>query len=173
MTVIERVGRELLEHELRKRRVAVEGADDVITIGPGIGPRQVGFVAFAFAEADDVEPVAAPALAVIGRSQESFDECFVCPWIGVGDELVDGIGRGRQAGQVEGEAADEGGAGASGAGWRPAEESFARMNASIGFLAQVAIVKAFLVDGTAALRIGWSDHQSGPARGSASGSLGY
>ncbi len=61
---------------------------------------------------------------------------------------------------------------ASAAGSRPAEASLARTNVSIGFLAQVVFGPVVRAEGTATLRIGWSDHQSGPARGSASGSLG-
>src|SRR5262245_8813897 len=60
---------------------------------------------------------------------------------------------------------------ASGAWESPFSSSFARMNASMG----VRILAACdgRTGGTAGWRIGWSDHQSGPARGGVTGSSWY
>ena len=81
-----------------KRRVAVERADDVIAIGPGAGPWQVGLVPLALAEPDDVQPVPSPALAVLGRGQQPIDQRLIRQRIGrgVGDKGVDRLGSGRQ-----------------------------------------------------------------------------
>src|SRR5207249_3280574 len=69
-----------------------------------------GFITVAFREADNVEPVAAPAFAVVRRREETLDEGFVGIRPRVGDEGGDLLGSGRQPGEVEGNATDERGA---------------------------------------------------------------
>ena len=73
---------QLLEDEPGERRVAVERADDVIAIRPGRRPGQVGLVALALAEPDDVEPVPPPALAVLRRGQQPIDERLIGQRVG-------------------------------------------------------------------------------------------
>ena len=68
----EHVAGDLLLHEPRVRLVGVEGADDVIAVGPGVGPRLVLVVAVRLAEVDDIEPVPRPALAVV-RARRAVD----------------------------------------------------------------------------------------------------
>ena len=63
--------------------------------------------ALALAEADDVEPVPRPALAVMGRGEQAVDQPLVGVGVRVGDERLDLLGRRRQAEQVEGEPADQ------------------------------------------------------------------
>lgn len=63
---IEHVAGHLLRDELCVGLVVVEGTDDIITIGPGIGPGLVLVVAMRVAVVHDVEPVPGPALAVAG-----------------------------------------------------------------------------------------------------------
>ena len=75
--LFQRVAGKLFEHEAGKRRIAIEGIDDVVAIGPGIHSRHVGFIAFALAEADHVEPVPAPPLAIVGRGQQPVDQLLV------------------------------------------------------------------------------------------------
>ena len=119
----ERVAGELLEDEPGERRVAVERADHVVAIGPGGRPRQVGLVALALAEPDDVEPVPAPALAVMGRGQQPVDQRLVGQRVGIGRRTRrPASGVGRQAGQVERDAADQ--RGAVGLGRRPEPGGF-------------------------------------------------
>ena len=62
----EDVAGDLFAGEFEIRLVGVEAADDVVPIGPGVFAGFVAFEAFAFGEADDVEPVAGPAFAVVG-----------------------------------------------------------------------------------------------------------
>ena len=133
------VAGELLEDEAVVRLVGVEGADDVVAVAPGVGPRFVELVAVGLGVAGEVEPVPAPALAVVrarraaGRSpsrRRPGDLSF--------DERVDLLRRRRQAGQVERDAADELLAGRGRRGVSPAASSLARMNASIGLAGRAA-----------------------------------
>ena len=98
---MEHVARHLLLDELRIGLVGVERPDHVIAIGPGVGPGLVLVVAVRVAVVDDVEPVPRPALAVPGRDEQPFDELFVGLRVGVGDEGLHLVGRGRQADEIE------------------------------------------------------------------------
>ena len=68
---------QLLENKLRIGQVIVERANDPIAIGPGIGPRGVGFVAVALAKANHVEPMPGPTLAIARRGQQTIDQPLV------------------------------------------------------------------------------------------------
>ena len=103
------VAGELLLHEPRVRLVLVERADHVIAIGPGVAPRLVLVVAVRFAVVDHVQPVPPPALAVARRGQQPVHQLLVGVRRAVGDEGLDLFRRRRQAVQVEGEPADQGG----------------------------------------------------------------
>ena len=118
----EAVGGELFDDELVVRFVAVEGVDDVVAVGPGVGVAEV-FAAFGVAlgvgVAGNIEPVTAPAFAVGGGGEEAVDEGGV-GGIGIFKRIrFEGgdLGRGgREAGEVEGEAADQRAAVGSGVG---------------------------------------------------------
>ena len=118
----EAVGGELFDDELVVGFVAVEGIDDVVAVSPGVGVAQV-FAAFGVAlgvgVAGDIEPVAAPAFTVGRGGKQAVDEGGV-GGVGIterigfeGDDL--GFG-GWEAGEVEGEAADQRAAIGSGVG---------------------------------------------------------
>ena len=99
----------MLFDELVVGEVLIEGANHVVAVAPGFGFFEIEFVAAGFGEANEVEPVAAPALAVVGRGEEAVDHGFVDARGGIGEEGGDlGGGRG-QAGEVEGDAPQEGG----------------------------------------------------------------
>ncbi len=68
----------------------------------------VFFVALGVGVAGEVEPDAGPALAVAGAGEESVDEALVGVGGMVGEEGVDLVGGWREAGEVEGDAPDEG-----------------------------------------------------------------
>ena len=106
----------LLADEPAERKVGVEGGDDIVAIGPGMVAALVLVVAVSVAVMDDVKPVPAPALAIMGTGEQPIDECLVGVGIGVVDERVDFVGSRRQADQVEREAADQGAAIGLGAG---------------------------------------------------------
>ena len=70
----ELVGGELLMNEAVEGEVGVEGADDVVAVGVGVGEAAFGVadeVALGVGVAGDVEPVAAPAFAVAGAGEEA------------------------------------------------------------------------------------------------------
>ena len=91
--------------------VGVERADDVVAITPCVGADRICVgVAVGVGVARDVEPMASPAFAVGLGGQQTVDQFREGVGRSVGDERG-GLGRrGRQAGQVEGRAADERGA---------------------------------------------------------------
>ena len=82
--------------------------DDVVAVGPGVGPGEVGLEAVGFGEARHVEPMAGPFLAEPGRGEQPVDRRRVGAVRRVGDEGRDFRGRGRQAGEVKGGAAKQG-----------------------------------------------------------------
>ena len=102
----QQVAGQLVDDELVEGLVTVQGFDHPVTIGPDRAAR-VGGIAGAVGIAGEVEPLAGPVFAVGGLGEEMGDDVGV---LGVG-ELSDFGGRGRQAGDVEGEAADEQGLG--------------------------------------------------------------
>ena len=87
--------------------VGIERLDDPVAIPPGVGPEPVVLEALGLGEADDVEPVPRPALAVSGARPGSGPPAARRRRVRVGDERLDLLGRRRQAEQVEGEAADQ------------------------------------------------------------------
>src|SRR5262249_5697617 len=61
----QQVAGQLLDGELVERQVAIERADEPVPIAPGEWPAGVLFVAVTVGIAGQVEPVAAPALAIM------------------------------------------------------------------------------------------------------------
>jgi hypothetical protein len=106
------VGRDLVAGELLLEEAVVglvvgERADDVVAVRPGVGAVAVLLVAVGFGVADEVQPVAAPALAVARVGEEALDLLLV----GVGRrvllERLELRRRGRQAVEVEAEPAQQ------------------------------------------------------------------
>ena len=105
----EDIAGELLACKAVKRLVCVEGLDDVVAVWIDV-PRGVGVVPDGVCKADDIQPVLRHFLAIVRACKEAVDEVFVGLWRLVIDECLNfGIGR-REAGQVEGQSADEGAA---------------------------------------------------------------
>ncbi len=88
--------------------VLVEGLDDVIAIAPGMGAAFVAFETMGVRVVRDVQPMARKALAVMRRGQQAIDEAGVGAGGGIVDEGFNRFDRGRQAVQVEGQAANQG-----------------------------------------------------------------
>ena len=103
----QQVAGELLADELVVGHVAVEGVDHPVAVAVHLRDRVVGVVAGGVGVADHVEPVPAPALAVGGRGEQPVDDLREGVRRLVRQERVDLLGRRRQAGQVEGRAADQ------------------------------------------------------------------
>ena len=106
---VEFVAGELFLQETIEGFVGVEGVDDVVAIAEGVVAVAVELVAAGVGIADDVEPVASPAFAVVGRGEELVDEAG--PGVGaiIIDEGGDLSGGGREAYEVEIGAANEDG----------------------------------------------------------------
>jgi len=108
--VREEVAGELVDRERVERLVGVERLDHPIAIRPHRAMR-VALEAVGVGVAGEIEPLHGHVLAVVGRSQQSVEG--LGPSVGriIGEERLEvGVGR-RQAGQVEGGAAEQGGLG--------------------------------------------------------------
>src|SRR5438034_488566 len=101
------VAGDLPADEAVERHVLIERLDDAVAVLVRVWAVVVVFVAGAFAEAGDVEPVPAPALAVVRRGEQAVDETFVGVGRLVTEPSLDFLARRRQADQVEVGAADE------------------------------------------------------------------
>ena len=128
----ELVGGELLVNEAVEGEVGVEGADDVVAVGVGVGEAAFGVadeVALGVGVAGDVEPVAAPAFAVAGTGEEAVYGASVGggrrdgergrggDGVEFSEEGVHLFGGGRESGEVVSDAAEEGtGVGGGGGG---------------------------------------------------------
>ena len=121
--------------------VGVQGADDVVAVPVGVGNLVIEFVSGSLGVTDEVEPVAAPALAVMRAGEESIHQPLVGIGRAIGEERLDRVGRGRQPGEVETESADRGSPAGLGRGSRPTLDNPARMNRSIGFRAPAGSIR--------------------------------
>ena len=103
------VGGQLLGDELVVRQIAVERPNDVVAVGVGIRkPPLLGEgVALGIGVAGHVEPVPAPALAIMGRGQQPIDQPLVGIGCTIGEKRFDFLRRRRQADKVISQAADE------------------------------------------------------------------
>ena len=70
------VAGELFDDELIVRHVGVEGADDVVAVVVGVGDDGLELVAARLGVADEVEPVAGPALTEGGRGEERINDAL-------------------------------------------------------------------------------------------------
>lgn len=68
---------ELQDDEAVVRHVCIECIDDPIAVAPGIANSAVAFESAGFAMAGEIEPVAAPSLAVTRFGEQSVDELRV------------------------------------------------------------------------------------------------
>src|SRR5262249_42416905 len=73
---VQLVAGELFADEAVIGLVVVKRADDIVAVTPGVRLLVVAFVTVGLTEADHIEPVAAPALAVLRRGKQSIDEAL-------------------------------------------------------------------------------------------------
>ena len=92
---------ELLEYETVVRLVVIECVDDVIPVTPGVSAVGVVFEAIGFGESHDVEPMPAPALAILRACQEAFNQLGVRIGRFVGDKPGHFAWRRRKPDQVK------------------------------------------------------------------------
>ncbi len=71
------VSGDLLQSETIEGQVAVQGLDDPVAIAPGVGPEVVLAVAVAVGIPGQIQPVAGPLFAEVGRFQEPVDGILV------------------------------------------------------------------------------------------------
>ena len=102
------VGGELGADEGRPGEVVVEGLDDPIAVGPGVGPEDVVLEAMAVGKMDRVEPVPGHPLAEARRGEEPVDQSLVGVGCGVGAESRHLLRRRREAVEIDRDPADEG-----------------------------------------------------------------
>lgn len=95
------VAGDVFGYESVVRQVCVERADDVIAIAMRLGDLEVEFVALRLGEADEVEPVPAPAFAVSGRGEQAIDDALAGGRRLVGQERADLRNGRRQPGEPE------------------------------------------------------------------------
>ena len=99
---------ELFANELIPGQILVEGVHYIITITPGPGAFGIFFiVALRIRVACDIQPMPAPAHAVLRRGEQTIDQLGVGVGRLVGDEILHFLRRGRQAGEVKGGAPDQ------------------------------------------------------------------
>ena len=79
--LVKLVAGELLANESIVGFVVVERADDIVAILPSVRLEAVALEAVGLGEADQVEPVAGPLFAEVGRGQERIDQ----PRPGIGE----------------------------------------------------------------------------------------
>ena len=102
------------------RDILIEGANQVIAIAPGVGLVVVELMAIGFCVADQIHPVASPALAVMGRGQQPVDDTSEGIWAVVVEKRPDFLRLGRQTCQVKRHPPEECGT----ASRRPGAKSF-------------------------------------------------
>ena len=98
-------------HKRIERHILIERANHRIAKPPHIGPRLVGIhgqLPAALAKAHHIQPMPAPAFAVSGLFKQPLHQSLVGFRFLIGYEPVDLIYRGRQAGEAEGQPADQG-----------------------------------------------------------------
>ena len=104
---VELVARDLLPDEAIVGLVRVERLDQVVAVAVHLGPVHVELEPAGVRVADQIHPVARPALAVVRRGQQAIDQPRPRVGRGVVDEGVDLGGRRRQAEHVEVRAAHQ------------------------------------------------------------------
>ena len=108
--VRQQVAGQVLADQPVVRHVVVEGADQVVAVAPGERDVGIALAAVRLAVAEQVHPVARPALAEVGRFEIAVDQVGIGRRRVVSRETGD-LGRRRgQPAQVERQAADERGA---------------------------------------------------------------
>ena len=103
----EQVARHLLDREPIEGHVRVERIDYPVAITPGVRPQGVTAKPVAIGVAGKVEPVASPLLAVVGRIEQPVEQVAVSAGACIAQEGIDFGGRGREADQIEMDAADQ------------------------------------------------------------------
>jgi hypothetical protein len=100
------VAGDLLDEKLVERLVVVEGLDHPIAPDP-LMPTAIDRVAVGVRVARGIEPGYGEIFPETGRGEQAVHEAVVGIRCGIGDEGLDFLGRWRESGEVEREAADQ------------------------------------------------------------------
>ncbi len=162
----QQVAGNLLDHELVVGEVGVQGANHVIAIAEGVQDVVIELMPGRLGKPGQVEPVAAPPLAVVGAGQQPVDEVFVGVRRAVGQEGSDLAGVGGRPVRSNVRRRIKVRRSASGAGVNPRSSMAASRNRSIGFRGQPR--QASLTAGGEFGWIGWK-HQCRALRANSPG----
>ncbi len=102
----QQIAGQLFDREAVERHVVVQGLDHPVAIGPHFA-LAVDRIAVRVGVARLVEPVPAPALAVVGRGEQAVDQRLVSRGTFIFDEPLDLVRRRQQSDQVEIDAANQ------------------------------------------------------------------
>ena len=102
---VHEVGGQLVAHKQIEGQVFIEGANDVVAVGVGVGPQRVLAVkqhqVFCIRVARHVQPMASPPLAVAGRTQQLIHDPRKRVGRRIASEGLDLLERRRQADEIE------------------------------------------------------------------------
>ena len=88
--------------------VLIESANDVVPVAPDVGTRVVGATPFGIGVANQIEPVPAPTLPVVGIAQQFLDFLLIGGLARVAEKPCHGFRSGGHAGQIEIDPAQQG-----------------------------------------------------------------
>ena len=103
----QKIAGNLLNAELVKGHVVIHRADHPVAVAPGIGPGPVFFITIRVGIARCIQPVTAPALAIVRIRQHAIDHGFISARGVILHKRIHGLRRGRQTKQVVVNALDE------------------------------------------------------------------
>ena len=109
----EEVTGELFGQKVVEWLVGVEGSDYPVAVAPSVGHDLIFVLSVGVGVAGDIEPPAAPAFTVAGRSEEAVDHLGEGIWGVVFEKLGDFCGSGWEASEIVGRSSNEG----SSIGW--------------------------------------------------------
>ena len=103
----QQVAGDVLHRELIERHIGIECPYDVVPVAIRLGKLEIVFVPQGLGVADEIEPMPAPALAVMGRIEQPIHQLGESVGGIVLQEGVDLLGRRRQPRQIESNAANQ------------------------------------------------------------------
>ena len=89
------ISRKLLSDKLGRRTILIERTDDIVAIGPSVGPGLIFVIPMRVAVMDDIQPVPPPTLTIPGRCKQTIDKFLKRSWVGIRGKLLNLLGTGR------------------------------------------------------------------------------
>ena len=107
VVTLQHIAGHLVADEGVEGQVGVECADDRVAVGPRAGPLVVGLVAMAFSKARHIQPVASPALPIVGAGKQPGQDLIVRIGGLIGDEGLHLLACRREPDEIEIDPADQ------------------------------------------------------------------